>query len=246
MYRKERLLILDADGTTIDAFRAIERTFALHGMDIGDLERFQSRRHLFKYIGGLKEFPSNLKRQLGRKRRSQLIDTLTQVYRDEARLFDHMGEWINALLDREGLRVGLVTRNITTDPLDTLKRLFARHGVDLARMDFLIHISRKDDKTGTFRKLRAEFAINPALSYACGDEKKDYVAALSTGIHPFMVSYGFENHSRLTRKIGVPEELISTSPAQLRERVCQCLDMPIAESANIPGRVGTADNERAA
>ncbi|MGB0712949.1 MAG: HAD family hydrolase [Gammaproteobacteria bacterium] len=225
MYRNERLLILDADGTTIDAFRAIERTFALNDMDIGDLERFQSRRHLFKYLGGLKEFPSNLKRQLGRKRRGQLIDTLTQVYRDEARLFEHMGDWINAMLDQEGLRVGLVTRNITTEPLDTLRRLFTRHGVDLSRMDFLVHISRKEDKTRTFRKIRKRFAINPALAYACGDEKKDYAAAMATGIHPFMVSYGFENHSRLTDKIGVPEELISTSPAQLRERVCHCLGM---------------------
>jgi phosphoglycolate phosphatase len=40
----ERLVIFDADGTTIDAFHAIQLTFLRHGMDIGDLERFQKRR----------------------------------------------------------------------------------------------------------------------------------------------------------------------------------------------------------
>ena len=68
MYSKDHLVILDADGTTIDAFSAIERTFACHYMDIGDLERFQKRRHRFKYLGGLKEFPNNIKQQLGKQK----------------------------------------------------------------------------------------------------------------------------------------------------------------------------------
>ena len=43
-FRRQHLVILDADGTTIDAFGAINRTFARHGMNLGDLERFQKRR----------------------------------------------------------------------------------------------------------------------------------------------------------------------------------------------------------
>jgi phosphoglycolate phosphatase len=54
MYTNDRLVILDADGTTIDAFKAIEKTFAHHGMSIGPLARFQKRRNIFKYLGGLK------------------------------------------------------------------------------------------------------------------------------------------------------------------------------------------------
>jgi len=79
MYSKDKLLIIDADGTTIDAFSAIERTFAAHNMKIGDLERFQKRRHIFKYLGGLKEFPNNLSRQIGKQKRSKLVRTLTEV-----------------------------------------------------------------------------------------------------------------------------------------------------------------------
>lgn len=58
MYTSDkRLLILDADGTTIDAFPAIEAAFARHGLVIGAETSFQKRHHLFKYVGGLMEFP---------------------------------------------------------------------------------------------------------------------------------------------------------------------------------------------
>jgi len=162
MYSKDRILILDADGTTIDAFGAIERTFAIHHMDIGDLKRFQKRRHLFKYLGGLKEFPSNLKRQLGKQKRARLIGTLTQVYREEAQLYEHIGPWINQLIAQQGLRVGMITRNITNEPIATLERLLQRHGVDVKHLDFLVHVPLKRDKTGAFQQTRADFNINPA------------------------------------------------------------------------------------
>ena len=151
MYSKDRLLILDADGTTIDAFSAIERTFALHHMNIGDLARFQKRRHLFKYLGGLKEFPRNLKRQLGKQKRAKLIDTLTDIYRNEANLYDGIAPWINGLIAHDGLRVGVVTRNITREPKETLRILLKRHDVDVGGLDFLVHTSLKREKTAYFR-----------------------------------------------------------------------------------------------
>ena len=50
----ERLIIFDLDGTIIDAYSAIDQAFSIHGMELGDLERFQKRHNLFKYLGGLK------------------------------------------------------------------------------------------------------------------------------------------------------------------------------------------------
>jgi phosphoglycolate phosphatase len=226
MYSNERLLILDADGTTIDAFTAIERTFRAHGMNIGALERFQKRRHLFKYLGGLKEFPANLKRQLGRQSRARLIDTLTEVYRDEAGLYAGIGEWLNRLIAEPGLRVGVVTRNITHRPVETLGVLLARHGVAVSKLDFMRHVPLKHEKTAIFRELRERYEINPARCYVCGDEKHDFHAALSTGMHPFMVAYGFEDLTRLIGKIGVPAELISKTPTELVTRVSHALQVP--------------------
>ncbi|MGB5742696.1 MAG: HAD family hydrolase, partial [Sedimenticolaceae bacterium] len=60
--------------------------------------------------------------------------------------------------------------------------------------------------------------------------KKDFIAAIATGMHPFMVSYGFEDFARLTGKIGVPAELISRTPADFHARVCHALDLDCAES----------------
>lgn len=225
MYSNDKLVILDADGTTIDAFSAIESTFAHHRMSIGDLERFQKRHNLFKYLGGLKEFPNNLKRQLGKQKRSKLIDTLTEIYREEATLYDGIAPMINNLLGQSGMRVGLITRNISNEPIETLKRLFRRNDVDSTGLDFLIHVPLQEQKVEYFRKVREDFRINPARAYACGDEKKDYLAAVATGMHPFMVSYGFDNFERLTAKFGIPAEIVSRKPAELKTRVAHALDL---------------------
>lgn len=225
MFTSDRLIILDADGTTIDAFGAMAAAFARHGMDIGDLERFQKRRHLFKYLGGLKEFPRNLKQHIGRRKRAAVIATLTEIYRDEAELYAGIPELIGRLIAAPGLRVGVLTRNITLDAAETLRHLFRRNGIDPAAFDFFHHIPLREDKTEHFRRIREMFRVNPARAYACGDEKRDFVAAVSTGMHPFIVSYGFEDFDRLTTKIGVPPELISRAPDELRDRIAHALDL---------------------
>jgi phosphoglycolate phosphatase len=223
MFGNDRLIILDADGTTVDAFSAINRTFLLNDMDIGDIERFQKRRHIFKYLGGLKELPKNLRKQLQGHRLSDIISTLTEVYREEAQLYTGLEELINKLLAHEGLRVGVVTRNITFEPELTLKRLFRRCGVEVEAFDFLVHLPLKNSKIPPFREVRERFKVNPARAYVSGDEYKDYLAAVATGMHPFIVSYGFESYQRLTEKDGIPTELISREPEELKWRVLHAL-----------------------
>jgi len=222
---KDRLIIIDADGTVIDAFSAIDIAFARHGMDIGDLDRFQKRRNLFKYLGGLKEFPRNLAKHFGKQGRKGLLATLTEIYREEARFYPGMAELIRDLLASPGIRVGMVTRNVTHEPEITLERLFARHDLEIGGLDFLVHVPLRQDKTPYFKAARARFDINPARAYACGDEHKDFAAAMASGIHPFIVSYGFENHARLTHKFAIPEEIISRTPQDFSARVRHALDL---------------------
>ncbi|MEW8375891.1 MAG: HAD family hydrolase [Candidatus Thiodiazotropha sp.] len=225
MFEHHRLIILDADGTTIDAFEAINLAFKAHNMDIGDIERFQDRRKIFKYIGGLKELPKNLRKQLKEKQRIALINTLTEIYRERAQLFEGMGGMINRLIAQPELRVGMITRNITNEPEKTLHRLYRRNGVDVGGLDFLIHLPLRKQKLSAFQAIRESLKINPARAYATGDEKCDYVAAIGSGMHPFMVSFGFESYQRLTKKIGVPAALISRQPLELKQRVLHALDI---------------------
>ena len=225
IYEHERLVVLDADGTTINAFDAIGRTFAHHNMGLGDLARFQQRHNIFKYMGGLKEFPVNLRGQITKKMRKALIKTLTEVYREEGELYAGIAGMIEKLVAAPSVRVGVVSRNITLDPLMTLQHVFRRNGVDPGAFDFFVHLPLKGDKTARFRSIREHFNINPARACACGDEKKDFIAAIGSGMHPLMVSYGFESLERLKNKIGVPPELISGSPWQLRHRLLHALDI---------------------
>jgi phosphoglycolate phosphatase len=225
MYSDNRLIVFDADGTTVDAFSAINLTFATHNMDIGDIERFQNRRHIFKYLGGLRELPNNLRHQLKGSQRSKLIATLTEVYREQALLYDSTKELINRLLAAPDIRVGVISRNITEQPEETLQRLYQRNGVEVQAFDFLTHLPLKESKTPAFRAIRERFGVNPARAFASGDEKKDYLAAVDCGMHPFMVSYGFESYERLTQKIGIPEELISRHPRELKQRILHTFDL---------------------
>lgn len=225
MYSADRLIILDADGTTVDAFSAINETFALHDMDIGDIERFQNRRHIFKYLGGIRELPKNLRKQLKGHKRSAIIETLTGIYREQVNLYEGVDDLINRLLQAPDIRVGIISRNITNEPEETLQRLYRRNGVEIDALDFLITLPLKEDKTPAFRAIRETFGINPARAFASGDEKRDFLAAVGSGMHPFMVSYGFESFERLTRRIGIPEELISRHPEAFKRRILHTFDL---------------------
>lgn len=221
----KKLIILDADGTTVDAYSAIEKTFAQHGMNLGDEESFQKRHHIFKYLGGLKQFPANIRKNISKQNRKQIVETLTDVYRQEAILYPGITEFIHTLIAASDVVVGLVTRNITNEPLETLRQLFARHNINIQQLDFLIHVPLEEKKTQHFRAVREQFGINPAKAGVCGDENKDYVAAIATGMHPYMTSYGFESFLRLTHKFDIPEEIISRTPQELCARVLHGLDL---------------------
>jgi phosphoglycolate phosphatase len=225
----ERLVIFDADGTTVDAFRAIELAFLRHGMDIGDIDRFQKRRKLLKFIGGLREFPTNLRRQFGKQSRKRLRETLTEVYRLEATLYPGIDTLLRTLLEAPDIRVGLITRNVTIEPHETLKYLFQRHGIDIEQFDYVTCISLKDNKSDYMKRARQIFNINPACSYACGDEYSDYMAAINAGMHPFIVSYGFEDNLRLINKFKVPSEVISKTPTEFVSRLANALNISIEE-----------------
>ena len=221
----ERLIVFDADGTTIDAYPVIVDTFTRHGMDLGDLERFQKRHKLFKYLGGIKEFPFNLSKQFGRQSRKNILSTLTEVYRDEAKLYPGMAALLRTLVATPGIRVGLVTRNITNEPMLTIRKVLSRHDIDLNAFDFAVHVPLGAEKTSAFISARKTFNINPARSYGCGDEHADFSSAISAGMHPFIGSYGFEDFTRLTRKFNVPEDVISRTPEDLSNRLLHALDI---------------------
>jgi phosphoglycolate phosphatase len=223
---KDRLVVFDLDGTLVDAFHAVEAAFARHGMDIGDLQRFQRRRKLLKYLGGLREFPGNLRRHLDKQNRRQLKTTLTDIYRGEVRVFPELAQLLRRLIDAPDVRVGVVSRNVTLEPDETIRQLLARHAIDADALDFVHCLPLRDEKSAVFRALRQRLAINPARSYACGDEYRDYAAALAAAYYPFVVSYGFEEHARLVERFEIPEEFVARTPRELAERIAHALDLP--------------------
>lgn len=222
---KDRLIIFDVDGTIVDSFHAVERAFSLLGMDIGDLERFQKRRKLLKYLGGLREFPKNLHRQFNKDNRKKLKHTLTEIYRNEANLFEGMAPLLKTLIEAADIRVGLVSRNVTIDPEETMRIVLQRHEIDSRQLDFLHCIPLGEEKTATFKALREKLGVSPSRSFACGDEHRDYLAALEAGMYPFVVAYGFEGYERLAEGFNIPDDFIADSPRELSYRIHHTFDL---------------------
>jgi len=230
---RDRLVIFDADGTLIDTFPVVERSFMLHGMDIGDLERFQRRRKLLKYIGGLREFPKNLRQQFDKGNRKRLKRTLTDVYREAAQPYPGMVPLLQHLIETPDIRVGIVSRNVTIEPEETLAIVLTRFGIDFDRLDFLRCIPLGDGKAAQFRAIRETYGINPLRTYVCGDEYRDYTEANAAGMQAIIASYGFEDHNRLVESFNIPPEVIARSPTELASRLCHALDLEIPVMAQI-------------
>lgn len=114
-------------------------------MDIGDLERFQRRRKLLKYLGGLREFPKNLRQQISKQQRRQFKNTLTEIYRAEAVVFPAMAELIKQLIAAPQVR-RIVSRNVTVEPEVSIRHVLTRHGIDHERLDFLTCLPLSEDK----------------------------------------------------------------------------------------------------
>jgi phosphoglycolate phosphatase len=59
-------------------------------------------------------------------------------------------------------------------------------------------------------------------------------------MHPFMVSYGFEDYDRLTEKFEIPHELIARTSAELCLRVRHALDLGARRAGPVSTRTRTA------
>lgn len=153
------------------------------------------------------------------------MHTLTETYRREANFFPGMASLLQALIRTPDIRVGLVSRNVTIEPDETVRLVLKRHNIDPSQLDFLQCIPLGEEKTPTFRALRSEFSINPSRSFACGDEYRDYAAAIEAGMNPLVVAFGFEDLERLVDGFHIPDDVISRTPGELSERICHTLDL---------------------
>ena len=216
---KTTLVVLDFDGFLINSYDLLRTTFEHFGLDVGDEKRFKHRRKFLKYLGGGKEFLSNLV-SMSLPKKKKLRERLTEVYVESGRLFPPFVPFLNELIAEPAVHVGVLSRNFTCSPGLTMRTVLRRSGVAEAHLDFVIPIP-----AGT-KKLNILEGMRSSRYRAClfgADEVSDYRAARETGYEIVMAAYGFDSRERLNEHGGVPANLIFDDPVSVVRAMRECL-----------------------
>ena len=219
--RKQTLVVLDFDGFMIDSYELMKSTFGEFGLDLGDVERFRHRRKFLKYVGGGKEFLSNLVSYTLPKKK-KIRNMLTDTYMDEGRIFSQFVPLLNRMIESPACHIGIISRNFTRNPGLTIRRVLRNSGVNESDLDFVIPIPVGTKKHDVLEAMNSDRFTTTLFG---ADEIGDYRAASETGYDNIvMASYGFDNRERLVNQGGVPPELIGDTVFEITTRLQRCLD----------------------
>ena len=220
MSLKETLVVLDFDGLLINSYDLLKKTFNHFGLDVGDEERFQNRKKFLKYIGGGKELVNNLV-NLSLPKKKLIRKQLTETYCNEGVIYPEFTSIINDMIDSPDIHVGIVSRNFTHHPGNTIRQVLQNSKITETAIDFIIPISVGVKKINVLEGMKASSFKNCIFA---ADEISDYRAAYETGYNNIlMASYGFDTKDRLIHKGKIPEKLIYDSPKKLAKRLNKTL-----------------------
>lgn len=216
MSSKNTLIVFDFDGLLINSYKLLKITFNHFGLDVGDEDRFKNRRKFLKYVGGGKELIGNLV-NLSLPSKKLIREKLTKTYCENGKIHPEFTLLINDLIDNPNIHVGIVSRNFTHHPGNTIRQVLRNSKINEAALDFLIPISAGVKKVNVLEAMKSS-AFKTSIFVA--DEISDFQAAEETNYDVIlMASYGFDTKERLIRKGNVPEEVIFESPEKLAKKL---------------------------
>ena len=220
MRLKETLVVLDFDGLLINSYELLKKTFKHFGLDVGDEDRFQNRQKFLKYVGGGKELIGNLV-NLSLPKKKLIREQLTETYCEEGKIFPEFTGLINDMIDSPEIHVGIVSRNFTHHPGNTIRQVLKNSKVNEAALDFIIPISVGVKKINVLEGMKSSSYKHCIFA---ADEISDYRAAYETGYeHILMASYGFDTRQRLIKKGDIPEKIIHDTPKKLVKKLNKIL-----------------------
>lgn len=221
MKDKHTIVVLDFDGFLVNSYALIRNTFASFNLDIGDEVRFKNRRKFLKYLGGGKEFLGNLVKYSLPKQK-KIRAELTNQYSEYGKIYDEFLPLIKDIIAHPRFHVGILSRNFTSTPGLTIRKVFKNSGIDDHALDFVIPIPVGVKKIDI---LQAMLTPHFQHSIFAADEVGDYRAAVETGYQSIlMTSYGFDTRERLIEKGNVPETMIADNPALAAKKLGKMIE----------------------
>lgn len=209
--KKRLLVVLDFDGFLVNSYALLRDALGTFGLDVGDENRFKNRRKFLKYLGGGKEFLSNLARfALPSERR--IREVLTEFYVERGRVYPEFQPFINQLIRDPAVQCGILSRNYTLNPGPTIRAVLRNSGIADEGLDFVIPIPIGVKKTEVLAGMRSSSHLAAVLG---GDEVGDYRASVESGYDAVMASYGFDTRQRLIEQGAIPEDRIYDGPSDV-------------------------------
>ena len=148
-------------------------------------------------------------------------EQLTETYCTEGQVYPEFTSVINDMIDNPNIHVGIVSRNFTHHPGQTIRQVLKNSKITEAALDFIIPISVGVKKANVLEGMKAS---SYKQSIFAADEISDYRAAYDTGYDfILMASYGFDTKRRLIKKGNIPEKIIFESPNKLANKLNRIL-----------------------
>lgn len=208
---KRLLVVLDFDGLLVNSYALLRQTFERFDLDVGDEHRFRNRRKFLKYIGGGKEFITNLT-TMAMPSKQRIREELTRNYCQSGQVFAQFVPYINTCINDPAVHIGIVSRNFALNPGVTMRQVLLNSGIDESSLDFVIPLSVGSKKNNVLEGMKAARYHD---SLFAGDEIGDYRAAVATGYTTLIGTYGFDNRKRLLERGDIPPGLLFDSVGSL-------------------------------
>jgi pyrophosphatase PpaX len=192
--KKIRAVLFDLDGTIIDTNELIIQSFfhALRGVAPEGL----TREHIIPYMG------QTLKSQLQYFSGQENVEVLTQAYReynhlrhDEmVSLFPGVGEVV-PLLQRAGIRLGIVTTKMRSSTLRALELLGLQESMEtIVTLDDVEHAKPHPEPVA---KAIQALGVDPSETLMVGDSTVDMESAIAAGAIPVGVAWSLKGEDKL-------------------------------------------------
>ncbi len=211
-----KTIVLDFDGTIVDSYPILSDTYTSFQLPLADFQTFQNSSKFLKFFKG----GSWIKSVYSFFFRGQVIRSfLGDAYAMKAQLFDGMADLLSFLSQQKGVRVLILSHNVSLHPSETIRRVLQNNKVKNYESIDIQTIPLYQRKSSFLEKFIQKNNIDLKSLLFVGDEASDFFSAFRLHIPGNKtVSYGYDSFQKLMKE-KIPVDNIIRTPRECVETI---------------------------